>query len=476
MKLGILTDYPTLAVQSGPSIHTRFLHDGMSERGHDVTLVGPDTSSAAPIDTGNTWLFHGIAYPSHPKVKVMMPRPLSKIANAPKFDVIHGQVNGHHIELANFLRRMHRTAVLNTNIIHLPAHCHMLVNDTLWQNPVVRTAMQQWAGSVERDFAKLYNQGDAFIVQSRYMVDYWRERGVTVPIEVVGRPIDPARFSRPAGNDPYPEHFVAGKRLVVVCRHDREKDLDVLLRYFDEQIAEADPEVTLTLIGHGHENQNLIAQAKRGRHADRVFFPGEVPHATLVDWYTHADLFVYTSLSETFGNVVNEALWTGLPVVALDDHMGVAHQVMDGVNGYLVEPGRGDSGERFTQAVLRVLHNRALGARLGANAATFARRVSHPDVVISRFEGIYERAIRRAHDEIREPLSQRGTVAQRAAMAKHVSGWARNHYLMLAVNRLADVFGQGRSHYYGTDGVYRPDAPSVAPVPVQRQRTWDAAE
>ena len=40
--------------------------------------------------------------------------------------------------------------------------------------------------------------GDAFIVQSRHMVKYWRERGVTVPIEVVGRPINPDIFSRPS--------------------------------------------------------------------------------------------------------------------------------------------------------------------------------------------------------------------------------------------------------------------------------------
>ena len=40
-------------------------------------------------------------------------------------------------------------------------------------------------------------------------------------------------------------------------------------------------------------------------------------------WYRHADVFVYTSLSETYGQVVSEALWCGLPVVAFVDDKGV---------------------------------------------------------------------------------------------------------------------------------------------------------
>ena len=40
MHIGILTDFPTQTVQSGPAIHTRFLADRMQARGHDVTLMG----------------------------------------------------------------------------------------------------------------------------------------------------------------------------------------------------------------------------------------------------------------------------------------------------------------------------------------------------------------------------------------------------------------------------------------------------
>jgi glycosyltransferase involved in cell wall biosynthesis len=452
MKVGILTDYPSIAVQSGPAIHTQFLHNGLKARGHDVTLIGPDTTSTTRIGDAKSFLFKGIPYASHPKVRVVVPEPFSQLAAAPRLDLIHGQANNHIIEYANWMRRMYRTAVLNTNIIHLPTHSHFILSDGLYGNSLIREATRQWAQNVEKEFARLYNGGDALIVQSRYMVDYWRERGVEVPIEVVGRPIDPAKFSVQPARDPFPSSFRVGHRMVCVCRHDREKNLEQLIEFFDQNIAPADADATLTLIGHGAAHEHYVTLASHARYADRIHFAGEIAHGRLVDWYAHSDLFVYTSLSETFGNVVNEALWTGVPVVALNDRMGVAHQVLDGVNGFLIEPNLSDTAERFARAVLDVLGNRRLKRELGENAATIARRVSHPDVVLSRFEAIYERARQRAHDEIREPLCEKSLVTQRLALARHVASWARYNYLVVALGMASNTFGVGRDRY---------DAPEV---------------
>jgi glycosyltransferase involved in cell wall biosynthesis len=465
MKVGILTDYPTLSVQSGPALHTRFLHDGLSDRGHSVTLMGPDTTQDTADDSVSTFLFDGVPFPSHPRTRVIVPKPLNQLPKAPRLDVIHGQSANHVIEYANWMRKMYRTAVLNTHIIHLPTHSHFLLGDKLYENPIVREALRQSATSVERDFARMYNEGDCMIVQSRFMVEYWRERGVTVPIEVVGRPIDPSKFSAPALTDPFPTPFAPGHRLVVVCRLDREKNLEALIDLFDRHIAPSNDKASLTIIGGGPIREELEAQAGRGRHADRVYFAGEVPHARLVDWYTHADAFVYTSLSETFGNVINEALWSGLPVVALNDRMGVAHQVVDGVNGYLIEPHRIDTESRFARVALDLLKHRGHRREMGEKAATLSRRVSHPDVVISRFETIYEAAVKRVHEQIETPLVERSRLMQRAALAKHVASWARWNYLALAVSKASFRVGLGRPVHDAT-----PPPSSQPVVPEDRIR------
>ncbi|MFO0673170.1 MAG: glycosyltransferase [Polyangiaceae bacterium] len=55
---------------------------------------------------------------------------------------------------------------------------------------------------------------------------------------------------------------------------------------------------------------------------DRVHFPGEVPFTKMTDFYAHADVFVHASLSETYGNVMGEALWCGTPTVSFRRRYG----------------------------------------------------------------------------------------------------------------------------------------------------------
>ena len=449
MRVGILTDYPSPSVLSGPAIHTRFLKENLTRRGHDVVLVGPTSDGHELPGNPGEHLFTGVPYPTHPKTRIVMPWPVSQLAQPPQVDVIHGQINTHMIHYGGWMRKMWRAPMLNTHILHLPTHSHFLVGDELYRRPWVREQLARTAYNVERSLAQLFNQGDGLIVQSRHMVDYWLERGVEVPIDVVGRPIDPRIFDAPPGEDPFPTAFRKGGRLLVVCRHDREKSLDELITIFDRHIAPADPEATLTLIGDGAEHANLLALAATTRHADRIHFTGEVPHEALVTWYDHADLFVYTSISETFGNVVNEALWCGVPCVAYDDHMGVAHQVHDEVNGFLVPHGRPDSEERFARATLTLLRDPQLRERMSVEARRISRENAHPDVVIDRFEHIYERAIRRCHDLIPVPLSEQSRAAQYAELARATASWGTGHGVILGVAAAATRSGFGRKAWYG---------------------------
>jgi glycosyltransferase involved in cell wall biosynthesis len=446
VKVGILSQFPSQAIQSGPAIHTRFLHDGLERRGHDVVMMGPDTGDQAPVDGTHDFLFPSVSYATHPDVRVALPgSPLTLFGKRPDVDVIHGQANCHMMHYGVWAREMWGIPYLNTHIIHLPTHSHFILSDSLFKNDRVRDWTRERAYDMERNFAEhIYNRGDGFIVQSRHMVKYWRERGVTVPIEVVGRPVNPGVFSRPASCDPFPAGFAPGKRLLVVCRHDREKSLDRLIDIFAKEIAPRAKDVTLTLVGDGHDHTNLVQRALASGFGDRIHFPGEVSHKALVDWYAHADLFVYTSVSETFGNVVNEALWCGVPVVAFDDKMGVAGQVVDRVNGALIDPNVDDADARFGATTLALLKNQGLRAQLGGEAANLARRTAHPDVVLSRFEQIYKDAIRHRKDTLPVPLVKRNRLVQLAAFARQYSAWAFWNGAVVALGHTAAGLGQSR--------------------------------
>jgi hypothetical protein len=117
----------------------------------------------------------------------------------------------------------------------------------------------------------------------------------------------------------------------------------------------------------------------------RVFFPGEVAFTRMPDFYAHADLLVHTSLSETYGNVLGEALWCGTPTVAFADGMGTSAQIEDGVNGILVSPGNGfgdaQADAAFGRAVLDLLADPHARAALGQAAARVARERCSPRAV-----------------------------------------------------------------------------------------------
>jgi len=453
VRIGILTEFPSLSIQNGPSLQTRLLHDALTARGHFVVLIGPDTSKHIPIGGANTHLFanvplvHGPAgeqrYPKRPTINVPMPWPPRRLLQSPRLDVLHGQSGSPSIYYGAWLRKLYATAFINTHLIHLPAQIHFLLPQPLYDIPRLREGIQKWVPEFERSYAQLYNQADGLVVQNPHLVEYWENRGVRVPIEVIGRPIDPAIFSRPTTTDPWPESKRPQKRLLCVCRIDREKNLDALIDVFEKEIAGSEPEVTLTLVGDGFERPRLIDRCRRSKYSNRIFFPGEVRHEDLRDWYAHADVFVYTSLSETFGNVVNEALWNGLPVVAFDDRLGVSGQVESTVNGFLIEPSASSASRDFAEAVLRLLRNQELRTRFGQEAQAKARRTAHPDVVLGRYERFYEQSMRRVRHEVSRPLIEAQGVSKAASafeFTRHVVPWAAWSALLLGLARATVAF------------------------------------
>ncbi len=156
--------------------------------------------------------------------------------------------------------------------------------------------------------------------------------------------------------------------LLYVGRLAAEKRIDWL-----RPILDAAPGVRLALVGEGPLRPALEQQFA---HTATVF-TGYLKGHDLAQAYASADLYVFPSASETFGNVVLEAMASGLPVVAARAG-GPVNLVRDGVNGYLCDAARPDL---FLAQTCHLAREHGERARLSQGARQYAQSQSWAKVL-----------------------------------------------------------------------------------------------
>lgn len=142
--------------------------------------------------------------------------------------------------------------------------------------------------------------------------------------------------------------------------------------------------VALTIVGDGVDRPNLEADL-----ADTdTFFTGYLFGDELSQAFASADVFLFPGMAETFGQVVQEAMASGLPCVVAN-RGGAADLIIEGVNGYLCEPVESE----FARIVRHLRDDREHCKKLGEEARKFAEM--HPwEKILTELEDHYNHAIR----------------------------------------------------------------------------------
>src|SRR5262249_23391613 len=109
----------------------------------------------------------------------------------------------------------------------------------------------------------------------------------------------------------------------------------------------------------------------------------------LADHYAAGDIFAFASLTETFGNVVLEAMASGMPVVAVRAG-GVGDTVQDGKTGLLVEPD--EPPARFAERLLSLVEDFSRRETMANAARAYARSQSW-DAIMGELRRRYQIAI-----------------------------------------------------------------------------------
>jgi glycosyltransferase involved in cell wall biosynthesis len=198
-------------------------------------------------------------------------------------------------------------------------------------------------------------------------------------IKIWKRGMDTSLFS-PAKKDEAYLRNLTGNALPTVLFASRlvwEKNLETLIRIY-EILEEQQIACNFVVVGDG-----VAAKDCRQRMPNAIF-PGHLGHKQLSVLYASASVFVFPSVSETFGNVVLEAMASGLvPVIA--DGGGSRDFIDNGVNGFKCAP---DDAACYVRDIRKVLEDTRLRASLSVAAVKYSQSYDWNELADTYFEDL----------------------------------------------------------------------------------------
>jgi glycosyltransferase involved in cell wall biosynthesis len=336
-------------------------------RGHAVQLIRPRQPHEAARDDAEEWRSHGLPIPMYPDLRfgLALASTLRERFARTRPQVVHVVTQG----------PLGRAAIKAARDLGLPVTSDFRTNFHWYSRYYGIGWLEPLVGRYLRAF---HAQADCTFVPTRALAARLGREGFE-RLEVQGRGVDTERFA-PArrceslraawgvapGDD--------GLALLYVGRLAAEKNVRLALQAF-AAVQRICPEAVMVVVGDGPQRGRLEAEFPQAR------FVGAQRGEALARHYASADLFLFPSESETFGNVTLEALASGLGVIAFDAAAAAEH-VRHGVNGLLVAPG---DAAGFVRAACRAAaHPRRL-QRMGAQARISALALQW-DAVLARFE------------------------------------------------------------------------------------------
>jgi glycosyltransferase involved in cell wall biosynthesis len=242
--------------------------------------------------------------------------------------------------------------------LRVPVAAHYQTDLLAYARAYGGAALALLAGAAER---RLHNRCTATYAPTPAMASELRRRGFE-RVLVSGRGVDTGLFrpGRPGALEAWRRWPAGtGPRVLCVCRLAREKGLDRVIR-----IAREHPNLRFLVVGTGP-----LADELRRAAPSTVRLAGLLEGDALADTYAAADIFLHPASTETFGQVIQEAMASGLPVVGVRAG-GSAWLVEEGNTGFLADP----QGDRLGEVLAAAVGCPDLGAMAAAARRAVAGR------------------------------------------------------------------------------------------------------
>ncbi len=367
---------------NGVAMTLQRLVTGLIEAGHHASLVRPRQSahdrpgcSRAPEQT----LVAGLPIPGYRGLHFGLPagRRLHNKWEASRPDIIYiateGPLGASAIRTANRLS-IPTISGFHTNFHSYSKHYHIGV-----LNRIILSHLR-----------KLHNRTNATLVPSEDLQVELCQAGFE-NVEVLARGVDCGLFTPEKRNPEIRDAW--GARLdepvvLYVGRLATEKNMDLFVRTF-RAMRQRRGDLRCVMVGDGPLYRRLQAANPD------IIFCGIHTGESLAAHYASADIFLFPSETETFGNVTMEAMASGLAVVAYD-YAAAQRHITDGQNG-LVAPFKSD--EIFIKRAVELVNGDLDVNQIRQNARNYALSIDWSEI-IEQFEMVL-----RKNCNIRQSLS-----------------------------------------------------------------------
>lgn len=364
--LALITD-TFIPEVNGVALTLGRLHSHFESMGWKVSVIRP----RAVGEKRAPGLVEGFPIPMYPKLKFGIASPLRlyhHILNT-KPDILHIATEG----------PLGILCLLAGKILKIPVVSSYHTNFDAYAS---HYELGFFKRAIQRFLVWFHNQTERTYVPTQSMLASLNEIGIQ-NTEIWSRGVDSAHFTPECQGESIRHQLQLSRSdmlFLYVGRLAPEKNIQLLLNAFQHtraRLAQSGIQCKLALVGDGPLRQQLQDMQIPG-----LVIPGEFKGTLLARWYASANVFVFASLTETFGNVILEAQASGLPVVAIRCPI-LKERILDQEDGLLFH-----SQNELQDLMYLLGMEKNLRTRIGAKARETAKKQSWENV-FSQLEASY---------------------------------------------------------------------------------------